>query len=77
MFWYQGRITKEVLLLDLWMVPLLIVGGFLGIILFKKLPQQIFEKIVTILVVIAALKMVLGPFIDPVLDPILKQYLGL
>jgi uncharacterized membrane protein YfcA len=77
MFWYQGRITKEVLLLDLWMVPLLIVGGFLGIILFKKLPQQIFEKIVTVLVVIAALKMVLGPFIDPVLDPILKQYLGL
>jgi uncharacterized membrane protein YfcA len=77
MFWYQGRITKEVLLLDLWMIPLLIAGGFLGIVLFKKMPQQLFEKIVTVLVVIAAVKMVLGPYIDPVLDPILKQYLGM
>ncbi len=77
MFWYQGRITKEVLMLDLWMIPLLIAGGFLGIVLFKKMPQQLFEKIVTVLVVIAAVKMVLGPFIDPVLDPILKQYLGM
>ena len=60
MFWYQGRITKEVLLLDLWMVPLLIAGGFLGIVLFKKMPQKLFENIVTALVVVAAVKMVLG-----------------
>ncbi|MBR2373869.1 MAG: sulfite exporter TauE/SafE family protein [Lentisphaeria bacterium] len=60
MFWYQGRITKDVLLLDLWMVPLLIAGGFLGIVLFKKMPQKLFENIVTALVVVAAIKMVLG-----------------
>ena len=60
MFWYQGRITREVLLTDLWMIPLLILGGFLGIVLFKRLPQKLFENIVMILVVVAAVKMILG-----------------
>ena len=65
------------LLLDLWMVPLLIAGGFLGIVLFKKLPQALFEKIVTVLVVIAAVKMVTGPYVDPWLNPILERWLGM
>ena len=60
MFWYQGRITREVLLADLWMIPLLVAGGFLGIVLFKRLPQKLFENIVMVLVVIAAVKMILG-----------------
>lgn len=60
MFWYQGRITREVLLADLWMIPLLIAGGFLGIVLFKRLPQKLFENIVMVLVVVAAVKMILG-----------------
>ena len=60
MFWYQGRITCEVLLADLWMIPLLVAGGFLGIVLFKRLPQKLFENIVMVLVVIAAVKMILG-----------------
>ena len=60
MFWYQGRITREVLLADLWMIPLLIAGGFLGIVLFKRLPQKLFENIVMVLVVAAAVKMILG-----------------
>ena len=60
MFWYQGRITREVLLANLWMIPLLIAGGFLGIVLFKRLPQKLFENIVMVLVVVAAVKMILG-----------------
>lgn len=60
MFWYQGRITREVLLADLWMIPLLVAGGFLGIVLFKRLPQKLFENIVMVLVVAAAVKMILG-----------------
>ncbi len=60
MFWFQGRITREVLLADLWMIPLLIAGGFLGIVLFKRLPQKLFENIVMVLVVVAAVKMILG-----------------
>ena len=40
------------------------------------MPQQLFEKIVTVLVVIAALKMVLGPVIDPWLNPLLERFLG-
>ncbi len=60
MFWFQGRITREVLLADLWMIPLLIAGGFLGIVLFKRLPQKLFENIVMALVVVAAVKMILG-----------------
>ena len=60
MFWYQGRITREVLLADLWMIPLLVAGGFLGIVLFKRLPQKLFENIVMVLVVVAAVKMILG-----------------
>ena len=60
MFWYQGRITCEVLLADLWMIPLLVAGGFLGIVLFKRLPQKLFENIVMVLVVVAAVKMILG-----------------
>ena len=60
MFWYQGRITREVLFADLWMIPLLVAGGFLGIVLFKRLPQKLFENIVMVLVVVAAVKMILG-----------------
>ena len=60
MFWYQGRITREVLFVDLWMIPLLVAGGFLGIVLFKRLPQKLFENIVMVLVVAAAVKMILG-----------------
>lgn len=53
----EGRITWSSFQLDLLMIPFLIAGGALGILLLRKLPQKIFETIVQILVVVAAIRL--------------------
>ena len=58
-FVYEGRITAEALRADLAMVPFLLIGGFLGIVLLKKLSQTLFERIVEILVIVAAVQMLI------------------
>ena len=42
------------------MLPFLILGGFLGIVLLKKLPQKIFEIIIQALVVVANIRLLMG-----------------
>ncbi len=50
-FVYQGRITFEAFKADLAMLPLLAVGGVLGILLINKINQKTFEIVIQILVI--------------------------
>ena len=56
-FVMEGRITWHSFQLDLCMLPFLVLGGALGIFLLKKLPQAIFEAVIQVLVVVAAVKL--------------------
>jgi len=57
-FFCEGRITAQSALLDVCMIPFLLLGGFLGIVLLRKMPQKIFEAVIQILVAVAALKLI-------------------
>ena len=59
-FALEGRVTWDSVKLDLCMLPFLIFGGFLGIVLLRKLPQKIFENIILLLVVVASLRLLWG-----------------
>ncbi|MBR2344971.1 MAG: sulfite exporter TauE/SafE family protein [Lentisphaeria bacterium] len=59
-FAWEGRVTLNSVKLDLCMIPFLLLGGFLGIVLLKKMPQKIFEAVIMILVVIAAVRLLMG-----------------
>ena len=59
-FALEGRVTLNSIFLDLSMIPFLLLGGFLGIVLLRKPPQKIFENIIQILVVIAAIRLLMG-----------------
>ncbi len=56
-FAFEGRVTLESVKLDLCMLPFIVLGGFLGIVLLRKLPQKIFENIIQALVIIASLRL--------------------
>ncbi len=55
----EGRITMTSLRADLAMIPFLIIGGLAGIFLLKKISQQVFERVVEVLVVIGALDLLI------------------
>ncbi|MBE6356910.1 MAG: sulfite exporter TauE/SafE family protein [Lentisphaerae bacterium] len=59
-FALEGRVTWESVKLDLCMLPVIIFGGFLGIVLLKKMPQKIFETVIQILVLVASLRLLWG-----------------
>ena len=56
-FIWQGRITTESFLSALPMIPLVIAGGCLGIFMLKKLSLSLFERIMEILVVLSAFRL--------------------
>ena len=56
-FFFEGRITGESIMVDLAMIPVLILGAATGILLLRKIPQQIFERIIQIFVIAAAVKL--------------------
>ncbi|UNK71229.1 sulfite exporter TauE/SafE family protein [Microbacterium sp. H1-D42] len=49
-----GLITPSVLLMDLVLAPLVVVGALLGIALAKRMPQQLFDRLVIVLTVLGA-----------------------
>ncbi len=57
----EGRITPEVLMIDVWMIPLLLFGGFLGVKLLRRMPQKLFENIVSVIVVLTAIRLLMPP----------------
>ena len=59
-FALEGRVTSASIVLDFCMLPFLILGGFLGIVLLRKMPQKIFETVIQTLVVIASLRLLWG-----------------
>ena len=59
-FAWEGRVTMESVKLDLCMIPLIILGGVLGIVMLKKMSQKVFENIVLVLVVVAAIRLLWG-----------------
>ena len=56
-FFFEGRITGESILIDLAMIPVLIIGAAIGILMLRKIPQQIFERIIQVFVIVAAVKL--------------------
>ena len=56
-FAIEGRVTLASVKLDLCMIPFILLGGFLGIVLLRKMPQKIFEAVIQILVVVAAVRL--------------------
>ena len=59
-FALEGRITAQSLLLDLCMLPALVLGAALGILIFKKMNQKVFELVVKILAAAASIKLLIG-----------------
>lgn len=59
-FAWEGRVTLESVWLDICMLPVIIFGGFLGIVLLRKMPQKIFEWIIQILVIAASVRLLWG-----------------
>ncbi len=59
-FALEGRVSWESIKLDLCMIPFLLLGGFTGIVLLRKMPQKLFEAVIQILVVIAAFRLLWG-----------------
>ncbi len=59
-FVWQGRITAQSAWMDVMMIPFLLVGGALGILLLRRIPQKVFENIIQVLIVISALRLLLS-----------------
>ena len=56
-FVLEGRITVQSALLDVMMLPILIAGAALGILIFKKMNQHVFETAVKVLAAAASIKL--------------------
>lgn len=54
-----GMITRESLRFNLWMLPIIAVGAWIGIRILPRIPQQIFKTIVLSLAALAALRLLL------------------
>ncbi|MBQ7396445.1 MAG: sulfite exporter TauE/SafE family protein [Lentisphaeria bacterium] len=56
-FTFEGRITMQSVLIDLSLIPVMVFGAVLGILLFRKIPQKVFDGIIQAFVIVAAVKM--------------------
>ena len=56
-FAIEGRITLQSVIVDLALIPVMVVGAILGILLFKKIPQKVFDGIIQVFVLFAAIKL--------------------
>lgn len=54
-FILEGRITGEALLMDLPMLPIVLLGAFLGVLFLRKIKQKTFETAIQILIVLSAI----------------------
>lgn len=59
-FIFEGRITAAAFKADLAMLPLLLVGGMLGILFINKINQKVFEIIIQVLVVVTAIYLIVS-----------------
>ena len=56
-FAIEGRMTLQSVLIDLSLIPVMIIGAVLGILLFRKIPQKVFDGVIQVFVLFAAIKM--------------------
>ena len=50
-----GLITRETLVMDLMLVPLVLIGAYCGAKIARRIPQAVFEKLILVLTVVSAL----------------------
>jgi uncharacterized membrane protein YfcA len=62
LFIWDGRISLESISADILVLPLVAIGALSGILILKKLPQKVFNTVIQILALLAALKLVLSAF---------------
>ena len=56
-FCFEGRVTAASLHAVLPMIPLILIGAFLGVLFVKRAPQRFFEVIIEIIVIVSAVKL--------------------
>ena len=56
-FCFEGRVSSAVLYAVLPMLPLILIGAFLGVLFVKRAPQRFFEIIIEIIVIVSAVKL--------------------
>ena len=56
-FCFEGRVTAASLHAVLPMLPLILIGAFLGVLFVKRAPQRFFEVIIEIIVIVSAVKL--------------------
>ena len=57
-FIWEGRITLPAVRADLAMLPLILLGAWLGVVLVRKLPQRSFERMIQVLIFLGALMVI-------------------
>jgi uncharacterized membrane protein YfcA len=57
-YWKMKLLTPQMLLLVGWMIPVVIVGSFLGYLLHKRIPAGLFEKIILGFVLIVSIRLI-------------------
>ncbi len=56
-FCFEGRVTAAALYAVLPMLPLILIGAFLGVLFVKRAPQRFFEVVIEIIVIVSAVKL--------------------
>jgi uncharacterized membrane protein YfcA len=57
-YWKMKLLTLQMLLLVSWMIPVMIIGSFLGYLLHKRIPNGLFEKIILGFVLIVSIRLI-------------------
>ena len=55
-----GLITWHTLFFDMWMIPVVVAGAFIGVFTLKRLSQVWFQRIILILTAIGGIRLILG-----------------
>ncbi|HUT09156.1 MAG TPA: sulfite exporter TauE/SafE family protein [Thermoguttaceae bacterium] len=58
-YWAAGMIAPATLRFDLWVAPVAIVGGLLGVYVLKRIPQRLFDALALTLAGVAAVRLIL------------------
>jgi uncharacterized membrane protein YfcA len=57
-YWQMKLLTLQMLLLVGWMIPVVIIGSFLGYLLHKRIPAGLFEKIILGFVLVVSIRLI-------------------
>jgi uncharacterized membrane protein YfcA len=57
-YWKMELLTLQMLLLVGWMIPVVIIGSFLGYLLHERIPTGLFEKIILGFVLIVSIRLI-------------------